>query len=145
MRNTVSNLRNKIIRLAHEKPELRKHLLPLLSNEINKTAASVGFLSVEIQHLDYDGSMYDSEQVLLENPRSFEDAKYSLQKAMRSVEKKTDFDGKYLSKRDILKRRDEVTINGKFNPGGEAFGNLEIKMAKFSEAELSELLAIVQG
>lgn len=26
----MSNLRNKIIRLAHEKPELRKHLLPLL-------------------------------------------------------------------------------------------------------------------
>ena len=31
----MSNLRNKIIRLAHEKPELRKDLLPLV-----KTAAS---------------------------------------------------------------------------------------------------------
>ena len=33
-----SNLRNKVIRLAHEKPELRSHLLPLL-----KKAAPEGF------------------------------------------------------------------------------------------------------
>ena len=29
----MSNLRNKIIRLAHAKPELRKHLLPLVTNK----------------------------------------------------------------------------------------------------------------
>tara|TARA_B100000925_G_C21778951_1_gene375404 strand:+ start:77 stop:571 length:495 start_codon:yes stop_codon:yes gene_type:complete len=29
----MSNLRNKLIRLAHQKPELRKHLLPLLSKQ----------------------------------------------------------------------------------------------------------------
>ena len=29
----MSNLRSKIIRLAHAKPELRKHLLPLVANK----------------------------------------------------------------------------------------------------------------
>ena len=42
-RNTMSNLRNKIIRLAHENPELRKDLLPLL--KVEKTA-------------EWDGGLY---------------------------------------------------------------------------------------
>lgn len=40
----MSNLRNKLIRLAHTKPELREHLLPLLKKgSVNKQA---GFSAV---------------------------------------------------------------------------------------------------
>lgn len=36
----MSDLRSKILRLAHEKPELREHLLPLLDGSVGKTANS---------------------------------------------------------------------------------------------------------
>lgn len=42
----MSDLRNKLIRLAHEKPELRKHLLPLIkqSNFKKKNKKFMGVL-----------------------------------------------------------------------------------------------------
>jgi len=49
----MSNLRNKIIRLAHQKPELRKHLLPLLekqaltSSSVESLFASFGMEMVD--------------------------------------------------------------------------------------------------
>lgn len=39
----MSNLRNKIIRLAHSNPELREELLPLLSEETSKSASDPDF------------------------------------------------------------------------------------------------------
>ena len=35
----MSNLREKVIRLAHEKPELRKHLLPLVTKTTSRRAS----------------------------------------------------------------------------------------------------------
>ena len=37
----MSDLRSKVIRLAHEKPELRKHLLPLINGEVKKQSSLV--------------------------------------------------------------------------------------------------------
>lgn len=53
----MSNLRNKIIRLAHSKPELRKHLLPLLKEKSMKLASSKHWNVVWVRN--YDKSLAD--------------------------------------------------------------------------------------
>jgi hypothetical protein len=54
----MSNLRSKIIRLAHAKPELRKHLLPLVTNKkAYKDPCNGG---------SYFGDSYDETMVGLE-------------------------------------------------------------------------------
>ena len=53
----MSNLRNKLIRLAHQKPELRKDLLPLLTEKVaDKKAAKP--IQVGDYFEDGDGSFY---------------------------------------------------------------------------------------
>ena len=47
----MSDLRSKVIRLAHEKPELRKHLLPLLK-EANVYGVQVG------DYFEREGNFY---------------------------------------------------------------------------------------
>ena len=48
----MSDLRNKIIRLAHQKPELRKHLIPLLKEASKNEARSV--IQTIMKGLDLD-------------------------------------------------------------------------------------------
>lgn len=63
------NLRNKLIRLAHKKPELRKHLLPLLSN---KTSAMMDVPKYPIDWTieTHDGGMIDSGEMVFVSPDS---------------------------------------------------------------------------
>ena len=55
------NLRNKLIRLAHAKPELRKDLLPLLNN---KTSAIVPKYSIDWTIETHDGGMIDDGEMV---------------------------------------------------------------------------------
>ena len=61
------SLRKKIIRLAHAKPELRKHLLPLVVN--SKTAMDKRTIKQIENDLNYEITLYDGNDI--EFKRSF--------------------------------------------------------------------------
>lgn len=48
----MSDLRNKLIRLAHEKPELREHLLPLIQKQAQYSEHYMCFVSSAQDDMD---------------------------------------------------------------------------------------------
>lgn len=89
----MSNLRNKIIRLAHQKPELRKHLLPLLNKQagyllvlkdLAKKVVKYGWETDQVSSLGlelfYDTNLDDSyqRQVMAEVMLNYEEGDYSV-------------------------------------------------------------------
>ena len=66
----MSNLRNRIIRLAHQKPELREHLLPLVKEASKGQAKSV--IQDALKNLDWgnlDLHNFDVESYVEESPQ----------------------------------------------------------------------------
>ena len=47
------DLRAKVVRLAHQKPELRKHLLPLLSDKVSSTDPIIIAIGKVVEKLGY--------------------------------------------------------------------------------------------
>lgn len=45
----MSDLRSKVIKLAHQKPELRQHLLPILSDNFNQSQIKLGTTHPELR------------------------------------------------------------------------------------------------
>ena len=80
----MSNLRNKIIRLAHAKPELRKHLLPLVTKKAYKDPCN---------GTSYYGDSYDEAMEGLEECHDERINERKVEKAWDLLQKLSDQDG----------------------------------------------------
>lgn len=73
----MSNLRNKIIRLAHENPELRPHLLPLL-RESSQDKAALREMSLD----EIEGVLQKEHRVMVESINRAENAVAAMSQAV---------------------------------------------------------------
>lgn len=139
-------LRSKVIRLAHTKPELRKHLIPLLKEARQKPMIS--WVMEWYQPTGYGDELVGREQILLKDYISslwLPDIERDLKASAREA-KSYGFDGILVPRVSLsnLKKK-HLDLNFSFSTGDETFGNVAIKLSFMTPSEKERVINILKS
>ena len=146
----MSNLRNKIIRLAHQKPELREHLLPLVKEASKGQAKSViqsilkslDLSNTKAQNVSLDGG--DEYILVLED--YVDSVRYSPQwEAFLESQYKTEFKKAYKLLSNAYSR-DKIKVFQETFPRSKFFQNVgSTKTSKYALAIVKTMKEILRS
>lgn len=137
----MSNLRKKLIRLAHAKPELRKDILPLLTPK--KAGYDAKGIFWEYFGTDYDNQIAYRDDVMSEWVDSLDDA-LKLLASKKGEAKRKGFKGRGIRfEKDSWNAVSAMTRGSSDQMGDELFYHHIIKLQGFTKDEQKILISLI--
>lgn len=135
------SLRNKIIRLAHEKPNLRKDLLPLITKSAGIKDRMILW---EYFGTDYDNEIAYRDDLMMSSFKSFTDAVRALV-ALKNEAKKKGFTGRGIRFKKQGWNNMQALVKGSSDSGmgDDLFYHHQIKFVGFEGEEMDTMIDIV--
>lgn len=143
----MSNLRNKLIRLAHARPEIRKDILPLLGKTADKKDKKAGLdkgIFWEYVGTDYDNEIAYRDDVLSSWFDNLSDALKALA-SKKGEAKRKGFKGRGIRFEKEGWNAVSAHVRGSSDQmgGDELFYHHQIKFQGFEKDELKALISLI--